>query len=109
VLRKYQKQYNKRRDELIRSFDREEQIKMGVDNEYVFRIHMGVYREYEAPADMFDEEYLITVPINERKTAYLAGMYYSLDDAIVYQKEMIKNGYLDAYIVAYKDGDKIDF
>ena len=65
---KYQKQYNKRRDELIRSFDREEQIKMGVDNEYVFRIHMGVYREYEAPADMFDEEYLITVPINERKT-----------------------------------------
>ena len=106
---KYQKQYNKRRDELIRSFDREEQIKMGVDNEYVFRIHMGVYREYEAPADMFDEEYLITVPINERKTAYLAGMYYSLDDAIVYQKEMIKNGYLDAYIVAYKDGDKIDF
>ena len=82
---------------------------MGVANEYVFRIHMGVYEEYEAPADMFDEEYLITVPINERKTAYLAGMYYSLDDAIVYQKEMIKNGYLDAYIVAYKDGDKIDF
>jgi len=106
---KYQKQYNKRRDELIRSFDREEQIKMGVANEYVFRIHMGTYGEYEAPADMFDEEYLITVPINERKTAYLAGMYYSLDDAIVYQKEMIKNGYLDAYIVAYKDGDKIDF
>ena len=27
---KYQKLYNKRRDELIRSFDREEQIKMGV-------------------------------------------------------------------------------
>ena len=106
---KYQKQYNKRRDELIRSFDREEQIRMGVDNEYVFRIHMGTYGEYEAPADMFDEEYLITVPINERETAYIAGMYYSLDDAIVYQKEMIKNGYLDAYIVAYKDGDKIDF
>ena len=106
---KYQKQYNKRRDELIRSFDREEQIKMGVANEYVFRIHMGTYGEYEAPADMFDEEYLITVPINERKTAYIAGMYYSLDDAIVYQKEMIKNGYLDAYILAYKDGDKIDF
>ena len=109
LAEKYQKQYNKRRDQLIRSFDREEQIKMGVANEYVFRIHMGVYGEYEAPADMFDEEYLITVPINERKTAYLAGMYYSLDDAIVYQKEMIMNGYLDAYIVAYKDGDKIDF
>ena len=49
--------------------------------------------------DMFDEEYLITVPINERMTAYLAGMYYSLDDAIVYQKEMIKKGYTEAFIV----------
>ena len=106
---KYQKLYNKRRDELIRSFDREEQIKMGVANEYVFRINLGTYGEYEAPADMFDEEYLITVPINERITTYLAGMYYSLDDAIVFQKEMIKKGYKEAFIVAYKDGDKIDF
>ena len=106
---KYQKLYNKRRDELIRSFDREEQIKMGVANEYVFRVNLGTYGEYEAPADMFDEEYLITVPINERMTAYLAGMYYSLDDAIAYQKEMIKKGYTEAFIVAYKDGGKIDF
>ena len=106
---KYQKLYNKRRDELIRSFDREEQIKMGVANEYVFRVNLGTYGEYEAPADMFDEDYLITVPINERMTAYLAGMYYSLDDAIAYQKEMIKKGFTEAFIVAYKDGDKIDF
>ena len=105
---KYQKLFKKRRDELIRSFDREEQIKMGVENEYVFRIHLGKYGEYEAPADMFDEPYLITVPINERITAYLSGMYFTLDEAIEYQKEMKKKGYLDAYIVAYKDGDKID-
>lgn len=106
---KYQKLYNKRRDELIRSFDREEQIKMGVANEYVFRVNLGTFGEYEAPADMFDEEYLITVPINERKISYLAGMFFSLDDAIVYQKEMIKKGYIDAFIVAFKDGDKINF
>ena len=105
---KYQKLFNKRRDELIRSFDREEQIKMGVENEYVFRIHLGKYGEYEAPADMFDEPYLITVPINEIITAYLSGMYFTLEEAIEYQKEMKKKGYLDAYIVAYRDGDKID-
>ena len=58
---------------------------------------------------MFDEEYLITVPLNERQTTYLAGMYYSLDDAITYQKEMIKKGYKEAYIVAYKNGDEINF
>ena len=36
-------------------------------------------------------------------------MYFTLDEAIEYQKEMIKKGYPDAYIVAYKDGDKIEF
>ena len=45
---------------------------MGVMNEYVFRVNLGTYGEYEAQADMFDEEYLITVPINERMTTYLS-------------------------------------
>ena len=43
---------------------------MGVSNEYVFRVNLGTYGEY-GPADMFDEEYLITVPLNERQTTYL--------------------------------------
>ena len=43
---------------------------MGVANEYVFRVNLGTYGEYE-PTDMFDEDYLITVPINERITTYL--------------------------------------
>ena len=82
---------------------------MGLENEYVFRIHLGKYGEYEAPADMFDEPYLITVPMSETITAYLSGMYFNLDEAIEYQKEMINKGYPEAYIVAYKDGDEIKF
>ena len=106
---KYQKLYEKRRDELIRSFDREEQIKLGVEKEYIFRVNLGTFGEFEAPADMFDEDYIITVPINERKTAYLAGMFYTLDEAVEYQKTMLKRGYVTAYIVAFKDGEKLEF
>ena len=58
---------------------------------------------------MFDEDYIITVPINERKTAYLAGMFYTLDEAVEYQKTMVKRGYVTAYIVAFKDGEKLEF
>ena len=39
----------------------------------------------------------------------LSGMYFNLDEAIEYQKEMINKGYPEAYIVAYKDGDEIKF
>ena len=105
---KYQKLYNKRRDELLRSFSREEQIKMGIENEHVFRIHLGTFGEYEAPADMFDEKHLIIVPINERQTAYVAEMFYNLEDANRYLKEMIERGYIKAKIIAYKDGEKRD-
>ncbi len=118
---KYQKQFNKRRNELIRSFDREEQIKRGVENEYVFRIHLGKYEEYEAPADMFDEPYLITVPINERFTAYLSGMYFTLNEAKEYLKEIITKEYTPRVlnpnggdrnkgypkIIPYKNGEEI--
>ena len=118
---KYQKQFNKRRNELIRSFDREEQIKRGVENEYVFRIHLGKYEEYEAPADMFDEPYLITVPINERFTAYLSGMYFTLNEAKEYLKEIITKEYTPRIlnpnggdrnkgypkIIPYKNGEEI--
>ena len=106
---KYYKLYDKRRNDLISSFDREEQIKQGVDGEYVFRIFLGTFEEYEPPADMFDEKHLITVPINERKTAYLCGMFYNLNNAKTYLKKMIDRGYEDARIRAYRDGERINF
>ena len=95
---------------------------MGIENEYVFRIDLGRYKEYEAPADMFDEPYLITVPINEMITAYLSGMYFTLYEAESYLKEIIEKEYtprrLDKNgkdinkrfpkIIRYKNGDKIE-
>ena len=81
---------------------------MGIENEHVFRIHLGTFGEYEAPADMFDEKHLIIVPINERQTAYVAEMFYNLEDANRYLKEMIERGYIKAKIIAYKDGEKRD-
>ena len=105
---KYQKIMEKRREQLLRSLDREEQIKMGIDGEYVFRINLGVFGEYEAPADMFDEPYLITVPINERNTTYFSGMFYNINDAKEYMNGMIEKGYTNCKIIPYRDGDEID-
>jgi len=104
---KYLKQFNKRRNELLRSFDA---TTNGFDQEgIIFRIHLGKYGEYEAPADMFDEPYLITVPINDRQTSYLAGMFEEFSKAKEYLNRMRERGYQDATIKAYKDGDDIKF
>ena len=57
----------------------------------------------------FEEDYLITVRVSEQKTAYLAGMFYTLDEAEAYQKSMKKEGYTTSFIVAFRDGKKLEF
>jgi hypothetical protein len=76
---------------------------------YIFRIKLGAFGEYDTPAILFDQDELITVPINDEKTAYLAGKFYNLENAITYQKKMKKSGFLKAFIVAYKNGEETEF
>jgi len=99
--------YVKSRDELMKSFSKEKQIAQGGDP-YIFRVNLGTFGEFDTPADL-SEEYLIAVPVSEQETTYLAGLFYTLDEAITYQKSMKKEGYTTSFIVAFKDGEKLEF
>jgi len=98
----------KARLKLMKSFSKEDQLAKG-GVAYIFRLNLGTFGEFDTPVNLFEEEYLITVPITEQKTAYLAGMFYTLDQAIAYQETMIKEGYSTSFIVAFKDGEKLEF
>tara|TARA_B100000902_G_scaffold398226_1_gene464280 strand:+ start:4212 stop:5768 length:1557 start_codon:yes stop_codon:yes gene_type:complete len=103
-----QNNYEKARNELMKSFSREEQLEQGGEA-YVFRINLGTYGEFDTPVGLFDQDNLIIVPISESKTTYLAGIFDNLDSAVEYQKKMKKSGYKECFITAFKDGDKIEF
>ena len=98
----------KARLKLMLSFSKEDQLSQGGDA-YVFRLNLGTFGDFDTPVDLFDEDNLITVPVTDKKTAYLAGMFYSLGEAIAYQEIMKKEGYLTSFIVAFKDGEKLEF
>ena len=51
----------------------------------------------------------ITIPINKNNTTYIAGIFYNLENAIKYQKRMLRIGYENALIIAYKNGNEIEF
>mgnify|MGYP006132863447 CR=1 FL=1 len=104
-----QKNYEKCRNQLIQTFSRQEQIEQGIGDLYIFRVKLGTFTEYATPAILFDQKELITVPINEEETSYLAGLHYNLEDAISYQKSMKRLGFEKAFIVAYKNGEEIEF
>ena len=104
-----QQNYEKCRNELIKSFSRQDQVALGMSDLHIFRVKLGTFGEYNTPATLFDEDELITIPINENNTTYIAGMFYNLEDAIKYQKRMLRKGYENALIIAYKNGNEIEF
>lgn len=104
-----QKSYEKNRDELIRSFSKQDQSKYNVTDPYVFRVNLGTYGTFNTPEDIYNEGDLITVPLDNATTTYIGGMFYNLNEAISYQKQMRKRGYSDAFVVAFKDGEKMEF
>ena len=55
----------------MKSFSKQDQIAQGGDP-YIFRVNLGTFGEFNTPADLFEEDYLITVPVTEQKTAYLS-------------------------------------
>ena len=104
-----QQNYEKCRNELIKSFSRQDQLELGMSDLHIFRVKLGTFGEYDTPVALFDENEVITIPISENKTTYLAGMFYNLEDAVKYQKRMLRIGYENALIIAYKNGNEIEF
>ena len=103
------KAFLKSRDRLLNSFSKDEQVKLGMGVPYVFRVKLGSYGVFNAPVELYDQDYLITVPLSDTKTSFLAGMFYNLKDAQAYLEKMQKNGFEGASIVAFKDGEKTEF
>ena len=112
---KEQEEYKKAKDiaealkkarlQLMQSFSKEEQLAQG-GGAYIFRLNLGVFGSFDTPASLFDESHVIAIPVSEENTAYLSGLFYSLDEAIEYQKSMKEKGYTNSFVVAYKDGEQ---
>ena len=94
--------------ELMTSYSKEDQIAKGGDA-YIFRLNLGTFGDFDTPADVFEESNVITIPISARNTAYLAGLFYTLDEVLDYQEKMNEKGYTNSFIVAFKDGEKFEF
>ncbi len=98
----------KNRLKLMQSFSKEDQLAQGGEA-HIFRINLGTFGDFDTPADLFEEPNVITIPITSQSTSYLAGLFYTLDEAIEYKEEMNKKGYTNSFIVAFKEGEKLEF
>jgi tetratricopeptide (TPR) repeat protein len=104
-----QKSHDKSENDLMRAYTKKQQQKYNVTNPGVFRVNLGTYGEYDTPADLFYEGNLISIPIDDVTTSYVAGIFDNTNDAEAYQKQMRKRGYSDCFVVWFQDGEKTEF
>ena len=98
----------KARLKLMTSYSKQKQINKGGEI-YIFRINLGTFGMFDTPAYILNEPNVIAIPISEKRTAYLSGLFYNLDDAEEYQKKMEEKGYERTFIVAYNNGEELEF
>ncbi|MEE2954293.1 MAG: hypothetical protein VX347_03885 [Bacteroidota bacterium] len=103
------KAYEKSRTELMKSFSKQDQKLSGLKEPYIFRVNLGTFSEFNTPIEIFEEKHLITVPVNNAETSYIGGIFYNLEQAIAYQKKMKKQGFSSSFVVAFKNGEKLEF
>ncbi len=103
-----QKSYEKNRNDLVKSFSRQDQERYDVTDPFVFRVNLGTYGEYDTPPDIYDEANLISIPLDNSTTTYYAGIFYNLNDANSYIKQMRKRGYSDAKWKGFREDEVIE-
>ena len=107
------KKLKKKRLELITSYTKEDQIK-NKGEIYIFRLNLGTFGKFDTPAYIKDENHIIAIPVEDglnsvKRTTYISGKFYNLNDVKKYQETMTSKGYSNTFIVAYKDGEEFDF
>lgn len=75
----------------------------------IFRVALGDFSEYNMPIDIYLHDDLITVPLGNDFYSFICGNYNSYQKAESYLLKVFKNGYENAFVIAFKDGVRTDF
>ena len=99
------------KSKLLNKFDYGDQKKLGFENPDFYRIKLGSFGEFDTPLEVFEQEFLITVPLSEKITGYFAGKFDDKKTAKEFQEKMQKTGFKTAEIVEFKkqNAEILDF
>jgi len=80
----------------------------GANKELIYRVQVGAYRN-KPWGDVFSKIYDINNErFNDGLTRYTTGRFGTLGEAAKYKKELMGQGYHDAFVVAYMEGDRVN-
>jgi len=96
----------------VEEVESEEETEVGestvLNNETTYRIQIGAF-DKELPNEVFvGVDNVVSFTGKDGLVRYMAGSFTEYKDAIAYQAQMNARGFEDAFIVTYKNGERIN-
>lgn len=88
--------------------DIEEASNNDLNNSTIFRIQIGAFRNPLSDQIFLGLDNVISFNDKNKLTIYMVGSFTKYEDAIDYQSQMQARGFKDAFIVTYKNGERIN-
>ncbi len=74
---------------------------------YYYRIQLGAFKNFDLKNKINKDDQSIQVEYLKGLEKYMIGLFFTLEDAVAYRKDIQQMGIKDAFIVPYKDGIRI--
>ena len=74
---------------------------------YYYRIQLGAFKNFDLKNKINKDDQSIQVEYLKGLEKYMIGLFFSIEDAAAYRKDIQQMGIKDAFIVPYKDGIRI--
>ena len=74
---------------------------------YYYRIQLGAFKNFDLKNKINKDDQSIQVEFLKGLEKYMIGLFFSIEDAAAYRKDIQQMGIKDAFIVPYKDGIRI--
>jgi len=87
--------------------EKEEEKVVESSNETIYRIQIGAFKETLSDAVFVGVDNIISFTGKDGLMRYMTGSFTEYKDAIDYQMQMKARGFEDAFIVTYKNGERI--
>ena len=84
-----------------------EEVVVAPSNEIIYRIQIGAFKDVLSDAVFTGMDNIISFTGKDGLIRYMAGSFIEYKDAIDYQAQMKARGFEDAFIVTYKNGERI--
>jgi len=92
---------------VVKGEDKNKVSNQGGGHEIVYRVQLGAYSKKLSASVFKNAGQIIVLKTEDGLYKYISGGFYSIQDALKEREDLVKKGYSNAFVVAYKNNKRV--